>query len=92
MNADRVVSSAADRAARGVGLGAVIIGLQRTVLDASATLRIFASIDVVFGMLADVMGLSVPAARPEGEYFCPPVLRPPGGGAPDEADDSRYLL
>jgi len=92
MNADRVVSSAAARAARGVGGGAVIIGLQRTVHDASATLRIFAPIDDVFALLAEQMSLPVPPALPEGTYFLPRVLSLPDGSRPDPADDSRYLL
>ena len=92
MNADRVVSSVAARAAKGRALGAVVIGLQRTVLDADATLRIFAPIDTVFSLLAERMSLDVPPAQPDGEYFCPPVLRAPGGLLPDPSDDSRYLL
>ena len=39
MNADRIITSAAERAARGVGFGAAIIGLQQTALDAQVALR-----------------------------------------------------
>lgn len=79
MNADRVVTTAAERAAsrkqreRGA-LGSVVIGLQRTVHDPDATLRLFGRIDAVFALLAEEMGLAVAPARAEGEYFHPPVL------------------
>ena len=79
MNADRVVTTAAERAAsreqraRGA-LGSVVIGLQRTVHDGDATLRLFGKIDAVFALLAEEMGLAVAPARAEGEFFRPPVL------------------
>mmetsp|Transcript_21943 Transcript_21943/g.37482 ORF Transcript_21943/g.37482 Transcript_21943/m.37482 type:complete len:506 (+) Transcript_21943:56-1573(+) len=92
MNADRVVSSAAERAARGASAGAVIIGLQRTVHDSSSTLRIFAPIDEVFRLLAEEMSLPVTPALPEGTYFLPPVLRRLGSRLPGPDDDSLYLL
>jgi len=59
MNADRVVSSCANRQRDGKSLGSVIISLQQTVLDNSATLRIFSRIDDVMTQLADVMELQV---------------------------------
>jgi hypothetical protein len=37
-------------------LGTVIVSLQRTPHDASATLRLFAPLDRVFAMLAEEMG------------------------------------
>ena len=40
-------------------LGAVVIGLQRTVHDSTATLRIFATLDDVFQLLAKEMDLNV---------------------------------
>lgn len=75
MNADRVVATPAAKAAAGRGLGAVVIGLQRTVMDADATLRIFATVDAAFAMLAEELQLAVPRARPEGEFFRPAILR-----------------
>eukprot|EP00927_Polykrikos_kofoidii_P056002 TRINITY_DN50184_c0_g1_i1.p1 TRINITY_DN50184_c0_g1~~TRINITY_DN50184_c0_g1_i1.p1 ORF type:complete len:456 (+),score=91.55 TRINITY_DN50184_c0_g1_i1:119-1369(+) len=76
MNADRVVTSVAARAAKGVtgNLGSVVIGLQRTVLDETATLRIFGRCDDVFAALAGELNLTVPSAPPEGEYFVPAAL------------------
>merc|ERR1719401_1622553 len=61
MNADRVVTSPAERAARGDegSLGALIIGLQRTVYDAGATLRVFARCDEAFALLAKELCLDV---------------------------------
>lgn len=75
MNADRVVSTPAEKSPR-QALGSVIIGLQRTVLDSSATLRIFAHCDTVFELLARELVLEehIPAARAPDEYFCPQVL------------------
>ena len=81
MNADRVIYSCAARAsvtasAGRIG-GAVVIGLQRTKLDAECTLRIFATCDAVFALLAEALALGelVPPPRAKGEYFTPPVLR-----------------
>lgn len=82
MKADGLVTSAAERAAEHAGqedaeqhAGSIIIGLQRTVLDEGATLRLFGRCDEVFGALAEEMGLEVPGAWPEGEYFVPPCLQ-----------------
>mmetsp|Transcript_131949 Transcript_131949/g.422546 ORF Transcript_131949/g.422546 Transcript_131949/m.422546 type:complete len:384 (-) Transcript_131949:16-1167(-) len=76
MNADRVVSGPARRAAAGGpgAVGSVIIGLQQTVLDGDSTLRIFGRCDDVFLMLAEKMGLQVAPEWPEGTYFVPDVL------------------
>jgi len=76
MNADRVVQTAAQRAAKGVPgmLGSVIVCLQRTVHDAEATLRIFARCDDVFAILAEEMQLEVAPEWPSGTYYVPPVL------------------
>jgi len=58
MNADRVVKTAGKKYVRkGKGLGSVIIGFQRTILDPLASLRIFASIDEVMLHLAIEMKL-----------------------------------
>lgn len=58
MNADRVVETASrKRVDRGVGLGSVIIGFQRTQLDDICSLRIFARIDEVMLLLAREMRL-----------------------------------
>jgi hypothetical protein len=74
LNVDRLVTLPAQRAAKGKALGTVIIGLQRTVHDAEATLRIFARCDDVFRALSDQMRLEVPPALPAGEYFVPTCL------------------
>lgn len=76
MNADRVVTESAARAASGDSgqLGSVVIGLQRTVLDSGTTLRIFARCNDVFALLADELAVQVAPALPDGEFFVPPVL------------------
>jgi hypothetical protein len=97
MNADRLVQTAVERARcagdAGGHLGAVLVGLQRTTYDRHLTLRIFATCDETFRMLAEEMGLSslVPPARAPGSFFVPPVLQqdsPTDGGVAGEA----YLL
>jgi hypothetical protein len=53
-----------------LALGSVVIGLQRTQYDGAATLRIFGTLDDVFGRLADAMQLqqgAAGAARPATE-------------------------
>jgi len=76
MNSDRVVTSAANRAAKGLQgqFGSVVIGLQRTVLDEASTLRIFARCDDVFAMLAQELAVDVLPACADGEFFSPAVL------------------
>lgn len=71
MNADRVVHACAKRfVKRGVGLGSVIVNLQKTPsADDSASLRIWATSDVVFSKLAAKLNLST-APIPLG----PPVF------------------
>jgi NAD-dependent SIR2 family protein deacetylase len=77
MNADRVVTTPAARAAskQPGQLGSVLIGLQQTVHDDEATLRIFARCDDVFAMLAQELALEVAPALPKGEYFTPTILK-----------------
>mmetsp|Transcript_2729 Transcript_2729/g.7521 ORF Transcript_2729/g.7521 Transcript_2729/m.7521 type:complete len:573 (-) Transcript_2729:63-1781(-) len=59
MNADRMVATPGEKAKQhGVGLGAVIVGIQRTAYDSLASLRIFAKIDEVMALLAWEMQLS----------------------------------
>eukprot|EP00933_Yihiella_yeosuensis_P016399 TRINITY_DN1402_c0_g1_i1.p1 TRINITY_DN1402_c0_g1~~TRINITY_DN1402_c0_g1_i1.p1 ORF type:complete len:451 (-),score=90.26 TRINITY_DN1402_c0_g1_i1:163-1515(-) len=86
MNADRVVSSVAERASRreAGSLGSVIIGLQQTVLDKDSTLRIFGRCDDVFAILAEELELDVAPAPSKGEYFVPEVLR--------GRDDADYIF
>jgi len=64
MNADSIVEVTAKNALflrrRKVGLGSVIIGIQRTAMDNLATLRIFAKIDDVMALLAQKLSLDVP--------------------------------
>lgn len=79
MNADQLVTAAAERAARAGDVpdgppGAVIVSLQRTVHDAEASLRLFARCDDVLALVAEELGLAVAPAWPEGEYFVPPAL------------------
>jgi hypothetical protein len=69
MNADRLVVSNAERHARGKGLGSVIISLQRTVHDETASLRIFAKLDRVAELLAQEMGFAIPSDDPSIEMF-----------------------
>lgn len=60
MNADRMVETpGAKRLKHGHGLGAVIVGFQRTRLDSVASLRIFAPIDEVMILLAREMDLEL---------------------------------
>jgi hypothetical protein len=76
MNADRVVTSVAGRACKkNPGqLGSVVIGLQRTVHDEDATLRIFGRCDDVFAALAEELALQVVPPQEEGTFWVPPVL------------------
>eukprot|EP00928_Gymnodinium_smaydae_P097617 TRINITY_DN8894_c0_g1_i1.p1 TRINITY_DN8894_c0_g1~~TRINITY_DN8894_c0_g1_i1.p1 ORF type:complete len:454 (-),score=101.96 TRINITY_DN8894_c0_g1_i1:166-1527(-) len=77
MNADRVVTSAAERAAarQSGSLGSVIIGLQQTVQDCHATLRIFGRCDDVFKLLAEELEFNDLPSWAAGEYFVPEVLK-----------------
>lgn len=63
MNADRLVSSCAERARICVkeapAFGSVIVSLQRTPHDASSSLRIFAKIDRVAELLCEELGLEL---------------------------------
>lgn len=74
MNADRLVSATAERAAQKVGFGPVVIGLQQTVLDEFATLRIFGRCDRVFSLLATRLDVQVANPPFEGGFFMPPAL------------------
>lgn len=94
MNADRIVHACADRAARGQGLGSVLIGLQRTQSDGESTLRIFAPCDVVFERLAaslDGVGHLVPPPRAKAEYFWPAVLQRPIAAAAMDVSDGAGI-
>ena len=70
MNADRMVVTPAEKAAKGEGLGAVIVSLQRTQHDAISSLRIYAKIDDVMSLLAEEMALAV---VPDGTRYAPDV-------------------
>lgn len=76
MNADRVVTASAERAATGEAgqLGSIVIGLQRTVLDENTTLRIFARCNDVFAMLAQELALHTMPPPLAGEFWKPPIL------------------
>jgi NAD-dependent deacetylase len=64
MNTDRIVHSCAKRSLYSGRfkdcLGTVIVSLQRTPQDAESSLRIFATIDAVMGLLVKELGLTVP--------------------------------
>lgn len=74
MNADRLVTATAERASKGEGFGSVVIGLQQTVLDESATLRIFGRCDRVFSELARYLEMQIADGPGEGEFFVPPAV------------------
>lgn len=60
MNADRMVETAGKKfVKKQQGLGAVIIGFQRTILDELASLRIYANIDQTMLLLALEMDLPI---------------------------------
>ena len=63
MNADRMVRTPGVKAAHGEGLGAVIVGLQRTQMDKYASLRLYAKIDEVMLLLAMELAMPVPLQR-----------------------------
>jgi len=63
MNADRLVTTVSSKAASGKALGSVIVSLQRTVHDDTASLRIFATLDDVFIRLAKELGLELPPPK-----------------------------
>ena len=67
LNADQVATNCAERAARGLSLGSVIINLQQTDQDGKMSLNIFAKTDDALALLLPQLGLD-PAA--------PPVLWP----------------
>lgn len=92
MNADRLVSTAADKAARGQGLGSVIVNLQQTRLDDAAALRVFAPIDEVLRRLCALLHVAVPAAAaaPQGPAGEPDVFVVPYG--PDGARGAERTL
>lgn len=73
MNADRMVTTIAKRAAENKKLGSVVVGIQRTVLDETATLRIFGRCNRVLSLLAEELALSV-VSQPSDSYFLPSVL------------------
>jgi len=60
MNADQVPRAVADRFAQSSGEGLVIIGLQRTVYDDVASLRIWGLCDDVMKLVAKELGCKVP--------------------------------
>jgi NAD-dependent SIR2 family protein deacetylase len=76
MNADRMVDTPNRKAARGKALGAVIVGYQRTQMDESCALRIFANIDET--MLALALELSLPMSLQPYRQNIPETARVPG--------------
>merc|ERR1719188_1732527 len=63
MNADQVPRGAAQRYAQSSGEGLVIIGLQRTVYDDVASLRIWGLCDEVMKLVAKELGCKAPNAK-----------------------------
>lgn len=63
MNADRVPRAVAERFAESSGEGLVIIGLQRTVYDDVASLRIWGLCDEVMKLVAKELGCKAPNAK-----------------------------
>merc|ERR1712032_257859 len=80
MNADRLVSTCANRARRSVPsdpvLGSTIVALQTTPHDANSSVRVFARIDKVFGMLAEELSLKIHDADEGVEFPVPPAFLP----------------
>jgi hypothetical protein len=67
MNADRVFTTASEKARSGdpAVLGGVIISIQQTVVDHLCALRIFAKLDDVMTLLSEMMGILIP---PDVDY------------------------
>merc|ERR1719329_768925 len=63
MNADQVPQAVSERFARSSGEGLVIIGLQKTVYDDVASLRIWGLCDEVMQLVAKELGCKVPDAK-----------------------------
>jgi hypothetical protein len=82
MNSDRLVSTCASRARRSVPsdpvFGSVIIALQRTPHDANSSVRIFATIDRVFQMLAEELSLNIGNASDQDSFTIPEMYLPLG--------------
>lgn len=57
LNSDRIFTTTARKSRRGLTIGGVIIGLQRTQYDHLSCLRIFAKIDDVMQMVLNELGL-----------------------------------
>eukprot|EP00494_Astrolonche_serrata_P006913 UN06938 len=65
MSADKCVEYPANNyIKKNKGYGSVIVGLQRTALDGKASIRIFAKIDQVVALLAEELGMEIPALKP----------------------------
>merc|ERR1712232_1361221 len=60
MNADQVPAAVASRFSQSSGEGLVIIGLQQTVYDEAASLRIWGLCDDVMKLVAKELGCKVP--------------------------------
>jgi len=55
MNADRVVSTVAEKGVKGKAIGSVIINLQRTSYDGSSALRVFSTLDRFFTKISSFL-------------------------------------
>jgi len=75
MNADRVAETTAKKSKKNDALGTIIITLQRTKLDVSATVRVWAKLDDAFKVLAKLLEfkddeiLKPPVSPPEGDVY-----------------------
>lgn len=73
MNADRLARTCSNKAGKGQALGTVIINLQRTQMDEVAQLRIFATLDKVFGLLAKELNYDSEDVIGGKDYYVPDV-------------------
>ena len=81
MNADRMVTNVAKRAAKAKAQGAVIFSIQRTQYDDISSLRIFAKIDDVMVLLAKELGISPSQLSLHPNYA--PIIAPSTQIKPD---------
>eukprot|EP00927_Polykrikos_kofoidii_P053589 TRINITY_DN48195_c0_g1_i1.p1 TRINITY_DN48195_c0_g1~~TRINITY_DN48195_c0_g1_i1.p1 ORF type:complete len:586 (-),score=92.10 TRINITY_DN48195_c0_g1_i1:104-1810(-) len=86
MNSDRLVSTCASRAKRSVPsdpvFGSIIVALQRTSHDSDSSLRLFATTDDVFALLAEELALTVRDMSENISFPVPPEHLPFGPQTP----------
>ena len=69
MNADRMAVTPAKRSLKGKALGAVVINLQKTHLDAKCAVRVWAKLDDAFRLLAQKLGMIGYSMCSLGHFF-----------------------